>query len=80
MSVPGGALCFAGVGYDSLDLALYKFMPKKNQDLIQAENDLLISTDERYLPYPVTRNIPISLPSDVDMDALEISSEAELQL
>ena len=40
VSVPGGALCFAGVGYDPLDLALYKFMPKKNQDLIHSWNEV----------------------------------------
>lgn len=66
VSVPGGALCFAGVGYDPLDLALYKFMPKKNQDLILAENDVLIAGDEKYLPHPVTRNISLSTASDSD--------------
>ena len=66
MSVPGGALCFAGVGYDSLDLALYKFMPKKNQDLIIAENNVLIAAYEKYLPHPVTRNISLSTTIDVE--------------
>jgi hypothetical protein len=27
-ALPGRALCFAGVGYDARDLAIYKFMPK----------------------------------------------------
>ena len=28
-SAPGSALCLAGAGYDPLELAQYKFMPKE---------------------------------------------------
>ena len=43
-ALPGEALCFAGVGYDSLDLAVMKFMSKKNMKIITDENDLLVSS------------------------------------
>jgi tRNA pseudouridine(38-40) synthase len=38
VSLPGEALCFAGVGYDKFDLAIYKTMPKKLIEQIQLEN------------------------------------------
>jgi hypothetical protein len=35
--LPGHALCFAGVGYDDLDMALYQFMPKAQRVVVEAE-------------------------------------------
>ena len=35
--LPGHALCFAGVGYDALDLAVYEFMPKVKRLVVEAE-------------------------------------------
>ena len=51
-SVPGGALCFAGVGYDALHLALYKFMPRKDEALITEENTDLLKNIVGYIPHP----------------------------
>lgn len=46
-------LCFAGVGYDALDLALYKFMPKIKMQKIEAENELLMKSYGTYLHSPI---------------------------
>jgi tRNA pseudouridine(38-40) synthase len=46
VSLPGEALCFAGVGYDQFDLAIYKLMPKKLLEQIQLENLALMKTLE----------------------------------
>jgi hypothetical protein len=35
--LPGHALCFAGVGFDDLDLAIYEFMPKVKRLVVEAE-------------------------------------------
>lgn len=58
-ALPGEALCFAGVGYDSLDLALMKFMSKKNMQLIRNENDMMVKSGEyRRFPTPGSPTSP----------------------
>ena len=50
-AVPGHALCFAGVGYDERDMAIYKFMRKvKLQELLEEfekEDKLLKDSSSR---------------------------------
>jgi hypothetical protein len=58
-ALPGEALCFAGVGYDSLDLALMKFMSKKNMKLITDQNDMMVKSGAyRRFPTPGSPSSP----------------------
>ena len=57
--MPGVALCFAGVGYDACDLAIMKFMSKKNLDRVLAENKEMIARSPfRHYPAPVSAPSP----------------------
>lgn len=56
-ALPGKALCFAGVGYDSLDLALMKFMSKKNMKFISDQNDAMVNSGA-YRRFPTLGSPP----------------------
>lgn len=47
MTLPGGALCFAGVGYDEYDLVFHKRMSKINIEKISGENESLRKNEKK---------------------------------
>jgi hypothetical protein len=53
--MPPDGLCFAGVGYDLLELAWYKEMPKTQQEILlrkQIDAKRIQSSSEKNLPVP----------------------------